>query len=76
MEMLVADFTQPGDIILDPFCGSGTTCVAAKKLGRKYIGIDIEQKYVDIARTRIKNTPAPMTINGKEREVKGKVSFF
>ena len=40
-------------LILDPSCGSGTTCVAAKKLGRRYIGIDIEEKYCDIARDRL-----------------------
>jgi modification methylase len=38
-----------GDIVLDPFVGSGTTCVAAKNCGRKYIGIDISQEYIDLA---------------------------
>ena len=45
---------NPNDIILDPFAGSGTTLVAAKELRRQFIGIDIEQKYVDIARERLK----------------------
>ena len=41
-------------LVLDPFCGSGTICVAAKKLGRKYIGIDINPEYCEIARKRLK----------------------
>ncbi len=42
-----------GDIVLDPFCGSGTTGVVAKKLGRNFIGIDIKEEYMEIARKRI-----------------------
>jgi len=42
-----------GDIVLDPFMGSGTTGVVAKKLGRNFIGIDISKEYVEIARERI-----------------------
>jgi site-specific DNA-methyltransferase (adenine-specific) len=41
-----------GDVVLDPFVGSGTTCKVAKDLGRNYIGIDKEQKYIDIAKER------------------------
>jgi DNA modification methylase len=43
------------DIILDPFCGSGTTCVAAKQMGRKYIGIEINPEYAAIAQRRVDN---------------------
>jgi len=46
-------FTQPGGIVLDPFNGSGTTTVAAKKLGRKYVGIDINEEYCQIAVERL-----------------------
>lgn len=46
-------FSDPGDTILDPFCGSGTTGVAAVKLGRKFIGIEIHEPYFDIACRRI-----------------------
>lgn len=46
-------FTQPNDVILDPFLGSGTTAVAAAKLGRNYLGIDTSVEYCDIAKNRI-----------------------
>lgn len=49
----VRAFTDLGETILDPFMGSGTTGVAAIKLGRKFIGIEIEPKYFDIACRRI-----------------------
>lgn len=46
-------FTRPGDVVLDPFIGSGTTAVAAVELGRKYVGIDINPAYCEQARKRI-----------------------
>ena len=48
------DKAKAKGIILDPFCGSGTTCVAAKMMGRNYIGIDISEEYCEIARERLK----------------------
>src|SRR3546814_20031707 len=45
--------TDPGDTVLDPFLGSGTTGAVAKMLGRKFIGIDREQAYVEVAEKRI-----------------------
>lgn len=53
MRELVALFTDPSETILDPFMGSGTTGVACAQLGRKFIGIEIEPKYFDIACKRI-----------------------
>ncbi|GAJ10462.1 unnamed protein product, partial [marine sediment metagenome] len=45
--------SRPNDIILDPFVGSGTTCIAAKMLKRRYIGIDNDKGYVEIAQCRV-----------------------
>ena len=53
--------TDPGDVILDPFVGSGTTGVAAKSLGRKFIGIDNNEDFLLIAKQRIASTPPPHT---------------
>jgi len=47
--------TRKDDIVLDPFMGSGTTAVVCKRLGRKYIGFDINPEYCDYARERLKN---------------------
>jgi len=66
MQSLVADFTNPGDTIFDPHCGSGTTCVAAKKLGRRWIGIEIDPAYAEIARNRVKSTPRPLFTEAAE----------
>ena len=46
-------FTRPGEIVLDPFVGSGTTVLAAKVLGRRYIGIDIDPQYAVCAQLRV-----------------------
>jgi len=48
-------YSFKGDVILDPFVGSGTTCIAAAKTGRYFIGIDINEDYVELAKQRIKN---------------------
>ena len=61
MKDLIKNSTNEDDIVLDPFMGSGTTCVAAKELNREYVGIEIEQKYYDIAEKRLKNVYVPRT---------------
>ncbi len=53
MELLVALVTIEGQVVLDPFAGSGTTCVAAHRLNRHYIGMEIDEKYCEIAKSRI-----------------------
>lgn len=54
LERLILMSTDEGDIIFDPFVGTGTTAVAAKKLGRKYIGIDIDSEYIKITEKNLK----------------------
>ena len=54
LERIIKASSNEGDLVLDPFCGSGTTCVAAKKLNRNYIGIDVSNKAIDISKKRIK----------------------
>ncbi|MEO0005117.1 MAG: site-specific DNA-methyltransferase, partial [candidate division WOR-3 bacterium] len=63
LERLILMSSDEGDIILDPFIGTGTTAVAAKKLGRRYIGIDIDPKYVEITKRKLAETE-PTIING------------
>ena len=53
---LITELSNEKDVILDSFMGSGSTCVACKNTNRKYIGIELDDKYFDIACKRIKNT--------------------
>jgi site-specific DNA-methyltransferase (adenine-specific) len=54
LERLVLACTQEGDMVLDPFCGSGTTGVASVKHNRKFVGIDSSSEYVKLSKSRIK----------------------
>jgi len=49
----ILSWSNVGDLVLDPMCGSGTTCKMAKLNGRNYIGIDIAEEYVEMARRRV-----------------------
>lgn len=53
LERIIEITTSPGDVVLDPFCGSGTTLVAAKLLDRKFIGIDISEEAIALANGRL-----------------------
>ena len=68
MSYLVTIGSRPGDTILDPFMGSGTTGVAAKILHRNFIGFEIERKYFEIAQQRIENKVAKGSITEFEEE--------
>lgn len=62
LEYLIRTYTNAGDLVVDPFCGSGTTAVAAANTGRHYIVGDISPEYVEIARRRLSlefGRPAP-----------------
>ena len=50
---IIEAFSKPGDLVLDPFSGSGSSLVAAALLGRNYLGIELEQRYCDLARRRL-----------------------
>lgn len=53
LERIILMSTDENDIILDPFVGTGTTVIAAKRLGRSFIGIDIDEKYVNITKSKL-----------------------
>ncbi len=53
LERIILMSTDENDIVLDPFVGTGTTVIAAKRLGRKFIGIDIDEKYVNITKNKL-----------------------
>lgn len=55
IERLLLASTNEGDLVFDPCMGSGTTCVAAKKTGRHYIGFELDENYFNIAKERIDN---------------------
>jgi hypothetical protein len=59
-EFLIRSFCPPGGIVLDPFCGSGTTLKSAIECGRKAMGIDLRQSQVDLSRRRIAIAQAPL----------------
>jgi len=55
IERLILSSSRVGDLVFDPFCGSGTVLLAAKKHGRDYLGVEINGEYADLARLRLQN---------------------
>ena len=58
LKPLIAAFTKPGGIVLDPFCGSGSTLVAAQELDRRFIGIELDQQHHRTASSRLQHREA------------------
>ena len=52
--------SRPGDVVLDPFAGSGTTCVVADAYQRKFLGIELNPEYAAMARDRVARKGAPL----------------
>lgn len=59
-EWFIKLFTKEGDTVLDPFAGSGTTCIVAQRTGRNSIGIEIQQEYYELALKSLKEPPHPL----------------
>lgn len=55
LKRIILSSTKEGDLVLDPFCGSSTTGVAALLLNRKYVGIEMEKEYLDVSKKRLKS---------------------
>ena len=72
LERIISLVTQPGDLVLDPFCGSGTTLVAAELLGRNSLGVDVAAEAVQLATQRLKQpfkTSSELLRKGRESYV-------
>jgi site-specific DNA-methyltransferase (adenine-specific) len=61
---LILASTQPGELVFDPFLGSGTACVVAKKLGRRYLGIELDEEYCLLAEKRLEQAEVEAGIQG------------
>lgn len=66
---LILASSNEGDVVFDPFLGSGTTSVTAAKLGRHYVGIEREKEYVALAEKRLEMAQTDKTIQGYENGI-------
>lgn len=81
MERIIEASSNPGDVILDPFCGCGTTVDAAQKLGRKWVGIDITYIAIDLIEKRLLHTFGPdirdaYDVSGIPKDAAGAQALF
>ncbi|MAF99352.1 MAG: hypothetical protein CMH61_01960 [Nanoarchaeota archaeon] len=65
IEEFISFFTKPGQVVFDPFLGTGSTLVAAHRAGRQGIGIELQKKYADIALSRLKVLAEQTTLTGE-----------
>jgi len=80
LERIISLSSNPGDVVLDPFCGCGTAIEAAQKLGRRWIGIDITALAIDVverrlARLGIRKT-SDFTVDGIPTDLDGAHRLF
>ena len=68
IRQIIETITQPGDLVLDPFMGSGTTGVACMQTGRRFIGVEIDPGYFEIAKRRIEDAAAQLPLIPHETE--------
>jgi len=79
LNRIIESSSEPGDLILDPFCGCGTTVDAAQALGRRWIGIDVTYIAIDLIRRRLEDAysgEAQFVIDGIPRDVPGAEALF
>ena len=66
---LILASSNEGDIVLDPFLGSGTTSVVAKKLNRRYVGIELDRLYACLAEKRLEKAESDLRIQGYDHGI-------